>query len=87
MSAAGTAVSVPRARRRHGVGSGLAVVVLKPLQAVIDDGDDIHAVIRGTAVNNDGAMKIGLRCTESAGQPHVIAREAYAVADVETAIS
>ena len=53
-------------------GSGLAVVVLKPLQAAIDDGDHIHAVIRGSAVNNDGAMKIGLRRTEPrrAGRRH-----------------
>ena len=39
-------------------GSGVAVVVLKPLQAAVDDGDRIHAVIRGSAINNDGSMKM-----------------------------
>ena len=64
-------------------GSGLAVVVLKPLQAAIDDGDHIHAVIRGSAVNNDGAMKIGYAAPNPAAQADVIA-EAYAVADVDS---
>ena len=64
-------------------GSGLAVVVLKPLQAAIDDGDRIHAVIRGSAVNNDGSMKIGYAAPNPAAQADVIA-EAYAVADVDS---
>lgn len=38
-----------------GLGEGVAVVVLKPLAAAERDGDRIHAVIRGTAVNHDGA--------------------------------
>jgi phthiocerol/phenolphthiocerol synthesis type-I polyketide synthase E len=64
-------------------GSGLAVVVLKPLQAAIDDGDQIHAVIRGSAVNNDGSMKIGYAAPNPAAQADVIA-EAHAVADVDS---
>ena len=64
-------------------GSGLAVVVLKPLQAAVDDGDRIHAVIRGSAVNNDGSMKIGYAAPNPAAQADVIA-EAYAVADVDS---
>ena len=40
-------------------GSGVAIVVLKPLQAAVDAGDRIHAVIRGSAINNDGSMKMG----------------------------
>ena len=64
-------------------GSGLAVVVLKPLQAAVDDGDHIHAVIRGSAVNNDGAMKIGYAAPNPTAQADVIA-EAYAVADVDS---
>ena len=40
-------------------GSGVAAVVLKRLQAAVADGDRIHAVIRGSAVNNDGSMKMG----------------------------
>lgn len=63
-------------------GSGLAVVVLKPLQAALDDGDRIHAVIRGSAVNNDGSMKIGYAAPNPAAQADVIA-EAHAVADVD----
>lgn len=35
-------------------GEGVGVVVLKPLRQAIDDGDQIHAVIRGTAVNHGG---------------------------------
>ena len=40
-------------------GSGVGIVVLKPLQAAVDAGDRIHAVIRGSAINNDGSMKMG----------------------------
>ena len=36
-------------------GSGVGIVVLKRLRDAIADGDDIHAVIKGTATNNDGA--------------------------------
>ncbi len=39
-------------------GSGLGIVVLKRLSEALEDGDHIHAVIRGSAVNNDGADKI-----------------------------
>jgi phthiocerol/phenolphthiocerol synthesis type-I polyketide synthase E len=63
-------------------GSGVAVVVLKPLQAAIDDGDLIHAVIRGSAVNNDGSVKIGYAAPNPAAQADVIA-ESHAVADVD----
>ena len=64
-------------------GSGVAVVALKPLQAAIDDGDRIHAVIRGSAINNDGSMKIGYTAPNPAAQADVIA-EALAVADVDS---
>ena len=64
-------------------GSGLAVVVLKPLQAAVDAGDRVHAVIRGSAVNNDGSMKIGYAAPNPAAQADVIA-EAHAVADVDS---
>ena len=39
-------------------GSGVGVVVLKALQDAVDDGDRIHAVIRGSALNNDGSTKM-----------------------------
>ena len=64
-------------------GSGVGIVVLKPLQAALDDGDRIHAVIRGSAINNDGSMKIGFAAPSAAAQADVIA-EAHAVADVDS---
>ena len=64
-------------------GSGVGIVVLKPLQAALDDGDRIHAVIRGSAVNNDGSMKIGFAAPSAAAQADVIA-EAHAVADIDS---
>jgi phthiocerol/phenolphthiocerol synthesis type-I polyketide synthase E len=63
-------------------GSGVAVVVLKPLQAAIDDGDRIHAVIRGSAINNDGSTKMTYAAPNAAGQADVVA-EAQAVAGVD----
>ena len=48
-------------------GSGVAVVVLKPLQAAVDDGDRIHAVIRGSAINNDGSTKMNYAAPNAAG--------------------
>jgi phthiocerol/phenolphthiocerol synthesis type-I polyketide synthase E len=65
-------------------GSGVAVVVLKPLTAAVDDGDRIHAVIRGSAINNDGSTKMNYAAPNAAGQAEVIA-EAHAVADVDAA--
>ncbi|CQD10496.1 phenolpthiocerol synthesis type-I polyketide synthase PpsE [Mycobacterium lentiflavum] len=63
-------------------GSGAAIVVLKPLQAAIDAGDRIHAVIRGSAINNDGSMKMGYAAPNPAAQADVIA-EAHAVAGID----
>jgi acyl transferase domain-containing protein len=63
-------------------GSGVAVVVLKRLSDALEDGDTIHAVIRGTAINNDGASKVGYTAPSVDGQAQVIS-EAFAVAGVE----
>lgn len=63
-------------------GSGVAALILKPLQAALEDGDRIHAVIRGSAVNNDGSVKVTYAAPAVAGQAEVIA-EAHAVADVD----
>ena len=65
-------------------GSGVAALILKPLRAALDDGDRIHAVIRGSAVNNDGALKMTYAAPAVAGQAEVIA-EAQAVAGVDAA--
>ncbi|HTQ19746.1 beta-ketoacyl synthase N-terminal-like domain-containing protein [Mycobacterium sp.] len=63
-------------------GSGVAMVALKTLQAAIDAGDRIHAVIRGSAINNDGSAKMGYAAPNPAAQADVIA-EAHAVSDVD----
>jgi acyl transferase domain-containing protein len=63
-------------------GDGAGVVVLKRLAAALADGDQIHAVIRGSAVNNDGAAKLGFTAPSVDGQAAVIA-EAMVVAGVD----
>src|ERR1700744_4983370 len=63
-------------------GSGVAMVALKPYQAAIDAGDRIHAVIRGSAINNDGSMKMGYAAPNPSAQADVIA-EAHAVSGVD----
>ncbi|MFE9303277.1 beta-ketoacyl synthase N-terminal-like domain-containing protein [Streptomyces sp. NPDC006856] len=53
-------------------GNGCGVVVLKRLADALEDGDRIYAVIRGTAVNNDGSDKIGFTAPGPLGQRAVI---------------
>ncbi len=53
-------------------GQGVAVVVLKLLEDAILDRDYIHAIIKGTAVNNDGKDKIGYTTPGINGQTAVI---------------
>ncbi|HEU5473427.1 MAG TPA: type I polyketide synthase [Actinophytocola sp.] len=53
-------------------GDGAGVVVLKRLEDAVRDGDFIHAVIAGSAVNNDGARKAGFTAPGPAGQAAVI---------------
>lgn len=62
-------------------GSGCGVVVLRRLEDALADGDCIRAVIRGSAVNNDGAGKAGYFAPSVDGQAEAIA-EAIAVAGV-----
>ncbi|MCL4267591.1 MAG: SDR family oxidoreductase, partial [Anaerolineae bacterium] len=64
------------------LGSGVAVVVLKRLQDALDDGDTIYAVIKGWAVNNDGAMRTGFTAPGVRGQAKVVL-EALSHAEVE----
>ncbi|KOP26797.1 non-ribosomal peptide synthase [Hapalosiphon sp. MRB220] len=64
------------------IGNGLGVVVLKRLEDAIVDGDNIHAVIKGSAVNNDGAMKVGYTAPSVDGQAEAIA-EAIMLAGIE----
>ncbi|MFC3320520.1 amino acid adenylation domain-containing protein [Mesorhizobium cantuariense] len=53
-------------------GSGSAVVVLKRLSDACRDGDYVWAVIRGSAINNDGAGKVGFTAPSADGQAAVI---------------
>lgn len=62
-------------------GYGCGVVVLKRLFEAIEDGDDIQAIIRGSAANNDGSNKIGFTAPSVDGQAEVV-RAALAVARV-----
>ncbi|HVC19696.1 MAG TPA: SDR family NAD(P)-dependent oxidoreductase [Vicinamibacterales bacterium] len=55
-------------------GNGAGIVVLKRLEDALADGDTIHAVIRGSAVNNDGAQKAGYTAPSVDGQAGAIAR-------------
>jgi amino acid adenylation domain-containing protein len=63
-------------------GNGAALVVVKRLADALADGDTIHAVIRGTAINNDGSAKVGFTAPSVTGQAAVI-QEALAVAGVD----
>lgn len=62
-------------------GHGCAVVLLKRLADAVQDGDNILAVIKGTAINNDGNEKIGYAAPSVNAQAEVIAM-AQAAADV-----
>ncbi len=64
------------------MGNGAGVVALKRLREAIDDGDPILAVIRGSAVNNDGNLRVSYTAPGLNGQAEVIA-EALGHADVE----
>ncbi|WP_416423159.1 amino acid adenylation domain-containing protein [Pseudomonas sp. App30] len=53
-------------------GSGGALVVLKRLSAAVADGDQVWAVIKGSAINNDGNAKVGFTAPAVDGQADVI---------------
>ncbi len=53
-------------------GQGAGVVLLKPLDRAVEDGDHIYAVIAGSAVNNDGRNKVGYTAPSVSGQQRVI---------------
>ncbi|WP_425425550.1 beta-ketoacyl synthase N-terminal-like domain-containing protein [Amycolatopsis marina] len=55
-------------------GSGAGVVLVKRLSSAIADGDHIRAVVRGNAINNDGAGKVGFSAPSVAGQTDAIAQ-------------
>ncbi len=63
-------------------GRGAGIVVLKRLEDAVADGDYIYGVIKGSAINNDGAVKVSYTAPSVAGQAEVIA-EAQAIASFE----
>ena len=63
---------------------GVGVVVLKRLEDALRDGDRIAAVVRGSALNNDGAEKLGFTAPSIPGQTEVI-RHAHRRAGVDPA--
>ena len=62
-------------------GNGVGIVVLKRLEDALTDGDTIHAVIKGSAINNDGSNKVGFTAPSVEGQRDVIL-QALAAAEV-----
>src|SRR5437764_3376330 len=62
-------------------GNGVGIVVLKRLEDALADRDYIHAVIRGSAINNDGSAKAGLTAPGVEAQTQVI-KDALRMAEV-----
>lgn len=63
-------------------GHGAGAVLLKRLEDAVADGDRIYAVIRSSAINNDGADKVGYTAPSVDGQAAVI-MTAHMMADVD----
>jgi acyl transferase domain-containing protein/acyl carrier protein len=66
------------------IANGVAAVALKRAEDAVADGDHVYALLRGWAVNNDGALKVGFTAPGVRGQAGVVA-EALANADLEPA--
>ncbi|MGF1537807.1 MAG: SDR family NAD(P)-dependent oxidoreductase [Elainellaceae cyanobacterium] len=62
-------------------GSGVGLVVLKRLDEAIADRDTVYAVLKGSAVGNDGGQKVGYLAPRSEGQA-TVATEALAMAGI-----
>ncbi len=62
-------------------GNGVGIVVLKRLEDAIAERDTIHAIVKASAINNDGSAKVGYTAPSIEGQAKVIA-EALAVARI-----
>ena len=66
-------------------GNGLGIVVLKRLEDALTAGDYIHAIIKGSAINNDGSQKVGYTAPSVNGQAQVISMaQGIAGVDPET---
>ncbi len=53
-------------------GSGAGVVVLKRADDAVSDNDSIYAIIKGSAINNDGSSKVGYLAPSVDGQSAAI---------------
>jgi acyl transferase domain-containing protein/acyl carrier protein len=62
-------------------GNAVGIVALKRLEEAVADRDYIYAVIKGSAINNDGSLKVGYTAPSVSGQAEVIA-EAQAIAGI-----
>ncbi|MBA2679780.1 MAG: polyketide synthase, partial [Ktedonobacteraceae bacterium] len=54
------------------LGSGVGVVTLKRFLDALDDGDTIYALIRGSAINNDGSLRVSYTAPSVDGQASAI---------------
>jgi acyl transferase domain-containing protein/thioesterase domain-containing protein/acyl carrier protein len=64
--------------------SAVGIVVLKRLEDALSDKDSIHAVIKGSAINNDGSFKVGFTAPRVDGQAKAI-RAAQIMAEINPA--
>lgn len=62
-------------------GEGIGVLILKRLNDALNDGDHIYAVIKSSAVNNDGNRKVGYTAPSATGQAECI-KMAHAMAGI-----
>lgn len=62
-------------------GDGVGIVILRRLADALDAGDHIEAVIKGSAINNDGSLKVSFTAPSVQGQSTVVS-EALAMAEV-----
>nr|AFP89390.1 polyketide synthase [Cladosporium phlei] len=79
--AEGSCMSFDDDAHGYGRGEGAGIVVLKSLRQALRDGDDVKAVLKGTAVAQDGKTK-GIMAPNSKAQ-ELVARNALAVAGVD----
>lgn len=63
-------------------GNGVGIVVLKRMADALADGDQIYAVIKGSAINNDGSLKVGYTAPRVESQAKVVIA-AQALAEIE----
>lgn len=65
-----------------GTGEAGGCILLKPLQKAIQDRDIVHAIIKGTAVNQDAALSGSLTAPSSSAQAEVL-KKAWRKAQID----